>query len=665
MSPIRAATLEDEKPPLTPESLAHTYFAAELETHHGPVATLPTELVVFLNDAVYGHRFARPRTTRSALSTIVERPERIKAGVLGISAAYIRLGGRHSDGSMPPHPKRDIHRISNIPFRIQKTSRRIPITSDTVTFVHGKRWMDEFKAMCEKAEERLALGQRELQRNARTSRQSPDEPRPEKLHEGDLYLCAESLEAVEGALGAVCDAIDTVFGSGPRRAFVAVRPPGHHCSASHPSGFCWVNNVHVGVIHAALQHGVTHAAIIDFDLHHGDGSQDIAWKHNTRAITSNKNAPAWKKTSIGYFSIHDINSYPCEQGDVEKVKNASLCIDNAHGQSIWNVHLESWKSEEEFWELYESKYMVLVDKTRTYLRNEANRLRAAGQIPKAVIFFSAGFDASEWESAGMQRHQVNVPTEFYARLARDVTKLSVEEGLYVEGRVISVLEGGYSDRALCSGIMSHISGLAGDLNPEQQFSDMSGLASDMVQKMGIIHDEEVMLNQSAQTYDPSWWSRSELERLEALIAYTAPPSAKPRKSGAPTYSSATTSSSAKVVEPSKMRRSFSGSSRATSRPPSPPPPEVAWTVAAHEFSKLLIPANRQTDSYQAEELGAEASKIRKEKVSAAFGKTAMRTPQKTIEPPPTPRTGLRDRRPKPAVVTVRFSSQLLLDDLLM
>jgi histone deacetylase HOS3 len=205
-----------------------------------------------------------------------------------------------------------------------------------------------------------------------------------------------------------------------------------------------LNNVHVGISHAALTHGLTHAAIVDFDLHHGDGSQAIAWEHNRRATTLSKNALPWKKTSIGYFSLHDINSYPCEMGDEEKVKNASLCIENAHGQSIWNVHLQPWKSEREFWELYETKYSVLLEKTRNYLRTQTERLRSLpnGPKPKGAIFLSAGFDASEWESSGMQRHKVNVPTEFYARLTRDVVRVAAEEGSAVDGRIISVLEGG-------------------------------------------------------------------------------------------------------------------------------------------------------------------------------------------------------------------------------
>lgn len=107
---------------------------------------------------------------------------------------------------------------------------------------------------------------------------------------------------------------------------------------------------------------------------------------------------------------------------------------------------------------------MLLDKTRNYLRTQTERLRLVpnGSKPKGAIFLSAGFDASEWESDGMQRHKVNVPTEFYARLTRDVVRIAAEEGSAVDGRIISVLEGGYSDRALCTGVFSHLSGLAGE-----------------------------------------------------------------------------------------------------------------------------------------------------------------------------------------------------------
>ncbi|KAF9762281.1 hypothetical protein IL306_003475 [Fusarium sp. DS 682] len=648
-SPLSSTAPVPEKPRPTAISIAHDNLSDELKAHHGSTSTRPTQMIVVLNDAVYGHRFSRPRTSRAALSTIVERPERIKAAVLGISTAYVRLGGRHSEGEYPLHPKREAEDIHGIPFRIQKTERRLSLSSPAVVNVHGTKWMEELKMMCDAAESKLAMGGKELQR----PQMNRGAEKVDKFHEGDLYLCSESLNAMESALGAVCEAIDTVFGSGPQRAFVGVRPPGHHCSASYPSGFCWVNNVHVGIMHAALNHGLTHAAIIDFDLHHGDGSQAITWQHNSRGNNAAKNAAAWKKSSIGYFSLHDINSYPCEMGDEEKVRSASICIDNAHGQTVWNVHLEPWKSEEEFWKLYQTRYIVLLDKVRNYLKNQAERLRESNVPPKAAIFFSAGFDASEWESAGMQRHKVNVPTEFYARIAQDVVKLAAEEGLHVDGRVISVLEGGYSDRALCSGILSHLSGLAGDQTYAQEPDNVGRLGVEMGQKIGSLagdmsynFDEQKPALDSVHAYDPSWWSPSHLDELEALMEVTDGPAKKPQSATLPTYFSPTQASTAKVSDPIKMRRSLSNLGASMTRPPSPPPPEVPWAIAAHELSKLLIPSTRQTDSCKPEELNAEASKARRDRQSILMGIDPKPPAASTSRP--TSRMSLRERRTKAA-----------------
>ena len=647
---------------MTANSIAKAFFTAEVEAHHGPISRVQADTVVILSDAVYGHRFSRPRTSRNSLSTIVERPERIKASVLGVSAAYVRLGGHYCEGSHPIHPSAEARAVQGAPFRIHKTLRTLPITSPAVTNVHGTKWMEELKIMCESAESVLAMGGKELQRP--DVPRGPEDPEPAKLHEGDLYLCAESLEAIEGALGAVCEAVDVVFTTGPSRAFVGVRPPGHHCSASYPSGFCWINNVHVGIMHGALNHNLTHAAIIDFDLHHGDGSQAITWAHNSRAATTGKREAPWRRTSIGYFSLHDINSYPCEMGDDEKVKNASLCIDNAHGQSIWNVHLQSWKTEQDFWVLYETKYGVLLEKTRNYLRTQAEKLRAANVAPKAAIFLSAGFDASEWESAGMQRHQVNVPTEFYARLTRDVVKLAAEEGLCVNGRVISVLEGGYSDRALSSGVMSHLSGMVGERRPSVNVEEqIGGLGYEMSRRMGAVEGSgaappTVTDGSTAYQYDPSWWASSMLDKLDRPAPVPSPPR-KPRNATPPTYSSPTQASAARVVDPANMRRSLSGVSthnRVVQRPPSPsPPPEVSWEVAATELSKVLIPSNRQVNSCRAEELNAEASRARRDRQSILLGL------------PPTPSTyerphskmALRERKSRPIMSIDEELSEVL------
>ncbi|KAK3905085.1 histone deacetylase domain-containing protein, partial [Staphylotrichum tortipilum] len=649
-SPLRSMSPEPpEKPIPTPNSVASAHFQAELDVHHAPEPTRRAETLVVLQDACYGHRFSRPRTSRAQLSTIVERPERIKACVLGVSAAYVRLGERHQDGAFPIGTESDAASLPSIPFRIQKSARRLSLESQTVTNVHGTKWMEEFKLMCETAEAKLASGGKELQR--------PDIDRgsnaeaPEKFHEGDLYLCVESLEAIEGALGGVCDAVDAVFApQGPQRAFVAIRPPGHHCSASHPSGFCWINNVHVGIMHAVLSHGLTHAAIIDFDLHHGDGSQSIAWQHNARGVGLAKNAAWWKKTSIGYFSLHDINSYPCEMGDEDKVRNASICIDSAHGQSIWNVHLQPWKTEAEFWALYESKYTTLLEKTRAYLRSHTERLRASALNSKAAIFLSAGFDASEHEGAGMQRHSVNVPTEFYARFTRDVVRIAAEEGTSVEGRIISVLEGGYSDRALYSGVLSHLCGLAGD-GPSSKDQEIGGLAPETPGQKPIqrARKDSCASERGSRRYESSWWSPAELEQLEATLTAPVPVPKPVRTSPPPTYSSPTQASQARVVNP-KNRRSVSGLSPVPSNGvprlffEPPPPPEVPWTVAALELSKLLIPSGRQIASCTAEELNAEASRARRER-QAALAQTAASVAGE--DRPPT-RMGLRERKQKPA-----------------
>ncbi|KAL2392902.1 Histone deacetylase HOS3 [Exophiala dermatitidis] len=630
-----APPLIPERPLVTASSVAREYFQAELEAH----TTIPAPVAVIVHDSCYGHRFSRPRATKNALATIVERPERIHATMLGASAAYVRLGERHADGRYAPRPKHHTTDVRDVPFQIRKTSRKIPLTHPSVAFVHGSKWMEELQIMCDTAEAKLALNGKELVRPIGYGKDEAGNPLP-KLHEGDLYLCADSLAAFQGCLGGVCDAIDTVFSpSVTNRAFVCIRPPGHHCSSNYPSGFCWLNNVHVGIAYAAMNHGLTHAAIIDFDLHHGDGSQNIAWDQNRKAHTAAKNAAQYKKTPIGYYSLHDINSYPCEWGDEEKVRNASLCIENAHGQSIWNVHLEPWKTPDEFWRLYATKYTVLLEKARTFLRNHTARLRASGHIqPKAAIFISAGFDASEWEGAGMQRHSVNVPTDFYARFTADIVKLSHEEGLGVDGRVISVLEGGYSDRALTSGVFSHICGLAGDtIGQDAEVSPTSNVST--------INNWTPQAIPTPRTggklsYTPEWWARWSLEELEAVVAGYQPQGTKPAKDKSANYSSPTQASTLKMTEQAREKQSLASLQARLSLESQyePPPPDVDWATAAYELSRVVIPADRQTLSCTHEELNAEATKARRERVSNHAASAAPVASEERMQ--------LRDRKPR-------------------
>ncbi|KAF2748658.1 Arginase/deacetylase, partial [Sporormia fimetaria CBS 119925] len=607
----------EEKPSMRACDVAKDWFMKELAVHDGLSGGANAGTIVIVHDQCYGHRFSRPRTSKANLNMIVERPERILASVLGISAAYVRLGERHCDGSCPPHPQQDIPQ--RIPFKIRKTSRLVDITSPAVTNVHGVKWMEELKTMCADAPRKLAATGKELARD-------PGESAKKELHDGDLYLCSESLNAFQGALGGVLDAVDAVFqgsstGHGPTRAFVCIRPPGHHCSDDYPSGFCWINNVHVGIEHAMMQYDLTHAAIIDFDLHHGDGSQAIAWSRNKKVQGLPKGTSNKKKTSIGYFSLHDINSFPCENGEDDKIQAASLCVENAHGQTVWNIHLQPWKTEDEFWKIYEERYMILLDKTRHYLKHHTSRLRSSPNhpAPKAAIFLSAGFDASQWEMQGMQRHGTNVPTEFYARFTRDVVRLAEEEGTGVEGRIISVLEGGYSNRALTSGVLSHLSGLTDGQIPVETPAP-SGLGFDMSKVLSALslQDDTAATSSRRDTptksYDPLWWHSSQLTELENLTEPPPPVKPKKYKSGPPAnYSSPTQSFTAKVVDPTRYQRSVSGNYVPPSPPrgPTPPPPDVDWATATQALSKLLVPSDRQTQSYKHEELAE--PKIKKEK----------------------------------------------------
>lgn len=588
---------------LTAPDVAKVHFARELAR----LETADAETMVVLHDACYGHRFSRPRTSKTALSMIVERPERLHAGVLGAATAFVRMGGHYEGQTNAPKVEREVQDAP--PFKIRRSARTFDVTSECVTNVHGTAWMSELRGMCDSAGDRLKNGEKEL---ARESTTEGGEKRT--LHEGDLYLCSESLNAFQGALGGVADAVDAIFDNTTqtKRAFVAVRPPGHHCSADYPSGFCWLNNVHVGLEYAAQTHGLTHAAIVDFDLHHGDGSQSITWdrnsKNNIKRLTARPNSKLKLGPDIGYYSLHDINSYPCENGDDEKVQAASLCIENAHGQSIWNVHLQPWKTVEEFWQLYESRYKVLLEKARVFLRQHTARLQVEGKVqPKAAIFISAGFDASEWEGAGMQRHKVNVPTEFYARFTRDMVHLAQEEGTGCDGRVISVLEGGYSDRALCSGVLSHLSGLS-----RPSTSPASVTTADSSFDL-----EQHMLSLSLQngirgpTYDTQWWSEENLTALENKVnpPPPPPPGKKFRMGQQPTYATPTESFAYKVHDPERFARSISGTMRerpASSLRAEPVlrEPEIDWVVATQELAKLLIPQDRQTKSCTPEELAA-------------------------------------------------------------
>ncbi|TFY68724.1 hypothetical protein EVJ58_g841 [Rhodofomes roseus] len=435
---------------------------------------------VFLQKSCVQHRYIRSRDT----SCIVERPERLRAVHVGLAAAVARLEesskvrgpsvkSEHLEDRVTPADAQgtDADELASALGRLNlanasgSSPSRVPVqfvhseasvdilNHAAVKFVHGdverdvylenlNRWAAESRAKIEKGESEI----------------------PEGFSQGDLYLCPESILAIQGALGTVCEAVETVVGSrnsAPNtqtsRAFVAIRPPGHHCGEDTPSGFCFVNNVAVAAAHAHLQHGINRVVVLDIDLHHGNGTQSIIWQINEesyrKALEQEAGAPPEKPGLQAYYgSIHDVFSYPCEDGKMELVQAASVSIHGPHGQYIENVHLKPYSSEEHFWdELYAGPYSKLLGKAGDFLDE------TGGPGDDVLIFISCGFDASEHEYPSMSRHQRHVPTSFYRRFANDTRAFADR---YARGRLISVLEGGYSDRALMSGAMAHLTGLA-------------------------------------------------------------------------------------------------------------------------------------------------------------------------------------------------------------
>ncbi|KLO04670.1 Arginase/deacetylase [Schizopora paradoxa] len=438
---------------------------------------------IYLQDACYKHRYMRTNDH----SDIVERPERLRAVKIGLAAAIARLEelsdstakletkeGEDDTGKDLADALEKLDLLQdNAPaatvVNIIKSSASINLlNNEAVKFVHGDIdgdvYLENLINWAKSSTEKVRKGESEI---------------PLNLPQGDLYLCPGSLDAIQGALGTVCEAVDDVLSpsstKGPiSKAFVAVRPPGHHCGEDTPCGFCFVNNVTVASAHANLKHGIRKFVILDIDLHHGNGTQSIAWQINEETYrktleSEGSGADTSRDLQVYYGSIHDILSFPCEDGKPDLVQAASVSIHGPHGQYIENIHLQPYTSDEDFWStLYPNAYTKLLTKAQEFVE--------LGQTnpSEVLVFISCGFDACEHEYSSMSRHGRRVPTSFYYRFAKDTVAFAEK---YAMGRVISVLEGGYSDRALTSGAMAHLCGLSGLPNVDETWWNVENLSA--------------------------------------------------------------------------------------------------------------------------------------------------------------------------------------------
>jgi acetoin utilization deacetylase AcuC-like enzyme len=228
----------------------------------------------------------------------------------------------------------------------------------------------------------------------------------------DTVLSPQSPEAALRAAGAVVAAVDYALAGGKMpRAFCAVRPPGHHATGEVAMGFCLFNSIAVGAAHALEHHGLQRVAIVDFDVHHGNGTQAIFEREPRVLFASSHQMPLYPDTG-----------HPGERG-IGNVFNAPL-PPNADG--------------ERFREVWSTRLLPQIDRFKPQL-----------------LMISAGFDAHERDPLA----QLRLQAEDFAWITRELVVIAER---HAGGRVVSTLEGGYDLQALGESSVAHVKALRGD-----------------------------------------------------------------------------------------------------------------------------------------------------------------------------------------------------------
>jgi acetoin utilization deacetylase AcuC-like enzyme len=229
--------------------------------------------------------------------------------------------------------------------------------------------------------------------------------------DADTSMSPGTLEAAMHAAGGATFAVDEVMSGRLANAFVATRPPGHHAERSTPMGFCFFNSAAIAARHAQAAYDAERVAIIDFDVHHGNGTQDIFWDD----------------ASIMYGSTHEMPLYP---------GTGALSERGAHGQIV-NAPLRAGDGGDAFRAAFEAAILP--------------RLEAFG--PDLVII-SAGFDAHRLDPLG----HLDLVEADYAWATRRLMAIADKS---CGGRVVSLLEGGYDLDGLSRSAAAHVTALMG------------------------------------------------------------------------------------------------------------------------------------------------------------------------------------------------------------
>jgi acetoin utilization deacetylase AcuC-like enzyme len=227
--------------------------------------------------------------------------------------------------------------------------------------------------------------------------------------DGDTSMSPGTLEAALRAAGGAVFAVDEVMGGKARNAFVSTRPPGHHAEVATPMGFCFFNNAAIAARHAQQAHGAERVAIMDFDVHHGNGTQHIFWDDPT----------------VLYASTHQMPHYPGTGAVGER---------GEHNQIV-NAPLRAGDGGEAFREAMESTILP--------------RLEA---FAPDLVIISAGFDAHRRDPLG----NLNLVETDFAWATRELMDIARS---HARERVVSVLEGGYDLEGLSRSVAAHVTAL--------------------------------------------------------------------------------------------------------------------------------------------------------------------------------------------------------------
>lgn len=234
------------------------------------------------------------------------------------------------------------------------------------------------------------------------------------LRTGDTAVCEHSYEVALDACGAVLGAVDAVMDGSVESAFCAVRPPGHHATASRGMGFCIFNHVAVAARHLQARHGIGRVAVIDWDVHHGNGTEEIFLSD----------------PSVLYVSLHEEHIYPytggAEMRGVGAGEGSTLNVP-LPGNSGGEVALAAW---------------------------DVRVAPVLARFAPEFVLVSAGFDAREGDPIG----GLLWSDETFAELTRRCLR---QARASAGGRLVSVLEGGYDPQGLASAALAHVRALAG------------------------------------------------------------------------------------------------------------------------------------------------------------------------------------------------------------